>query len=65
MQLDWVEAHDLLRLLRRTGAFDKSPSLTRSYYDLLGRVADGGGLEDDDWIFLRNVVTRVQCENPM
>lgn len=65
VQLDWVEAHDLLRLLRRTGAFDKSPSLTRSYYDLLGRVADGGGLEDDDWIFLRNVVTRVQCENPM
>ena len=35
MQLNWIEAWDLMRLLRGTGWYDTDPSLMSSYYDAL------------------------------
>ena len=65
MQLDPVEAADLLQLTRRVGAFQFDPSLMMYYYDTLGRLVNGQPITEREWAFLRRAVLAVRDQDPL
>lgn len=64
MQLDPVEVSDLIRLTRRVGEFQLDPTLMSSFYGLLGQLADGAPLEEDEWAFLHRAVRAIKGQDP-
>lgn len=64
MQLDPVEVADLVRLTRRAGVFQHDPSLFIAYYRMLARLAEGRGLQEREWEFLRRAIRSLEAEDP-
>lgn len=52
MQLDSVEAYDLLRLAGRSGPFMNDPSLCLEYFDVLGKLANNKEVQQQEWSFV-------------
>jgi hypothetical protein len=65
MQLDRVEAFDLLRLTRRGAAFSQDPGLAGAYYELLGKLIQRQSLREGDSRFLRRAVRLLQNIDPV
>ncbi len=65
MQLDWIEVFDLLTLTRRVGAFQFDPSITWAYYQTLGRLVQGGNIDNDAWEMLRRVILSLKRQDPI
>jgi hypothetical protein len=64
MQLDAVEAADLLALTRRVGAFQYDPRLMQVYYETLSGLTSNRPLRMSEWAFLRRAVLAVEAEDP-
>ena len=64
MQLDAVEAFDLLRLTRRGAAFLEDPGLASAYYELLGKLLRGPPLAEGERHFLRQAVSSLERTDP-
>jgi superfamily II DNA or RNA helicase len=60
MQLDPVEATDLVALTRRAGPFLDDPSLLIGYYDALAALVDERPLLPVEWEFLRRSIRLVK-----
>jgi hypothetical protein len=60
MQLDPIEATDLVTLTRRAGPFLDDPSLLLRYYDALGDLVNNRDLHHVEWEFLRRSISRVE-----
>ncbi len=65
MQLERIEAWDLLRLSDRVGPFQFDPSLTLQYYDLLGRLVRDEEPHEQEWDLLRRAVRFVKRHDPI
>jgi len=63
MQLDPIEATDLVSLTRRAGPFLEDPSLLFGYYDALGDLVNGRNLHAVDWEFLRRAIQLVEDQD--
>lgn len=59
VQLNFVEAWDLLRLLRRTGEFDADVALSAQWYDWIERLQNGQSLARE-WPYVRAIVSRLR-----
>ena len=64
MQLDAVEASDLLALTRRVGAFQDDPRLMQAYYETLSGLTGNRPLRASEWTFLQRAVLAVEAEDP-
>lgn len=64
IQLDWIEAYDLFRLMGRVGAFGDSPTLTAAYYEALRKILHSQRLKKCEWVLLKRAVRRVKEEDP-
>jgi Helicase conserved C-terminal domain len=64
MQLDAVEAADLLALTRRAGAFQYDPRLMQVYYETLSGLTGNQPLRVSEWTFLQRAVRAVEAEDP-
>lgn len=60
MQLEKIEAWDLLRLISRTGAFQLDPRLTFAYYDALAEIVSGNTPREFEWGFLRRALSSIE-----
>jgi len=65
MQLDPVEAADLIQLTRRVGAFLFDPSLMAAYYEILGRLVCKQEPCQREWEFIRQAVLAVREQDPI
>jgi superfamily II DNA or RNA helicase len=65
MQLDPVEVSDLLTLTSRVGSFQFDPTLTRLYYESLGKIVSGRPLPDSEGEFLRRAVLSARDQDPL
>lgn len=65
MQLEKVEAWDLLRLTCRAGSFLFDPTLTFEYYGCLGELVREEELTDAEWHFIRSAINSVEEHDPM
>lgn len=52
MQIDSVEAYDLLRLAKRSGPFMQDASICLEYFEILGKLASGAKINSIEWQFL-------------
>lgn len=68
MQIDMIEVYDLLRLTRRVGPFTYDPSLTETYFELLGKLIkkdfDRKSLNVDEWRMLGRSFIQLQASDP-
>ncbi len=64
MQLDPIEVSDLLKLSRRVASFQMDPSLTMTFYEILGNVVSGKEPSEKEWEFLRRAVCALEQEDP-
>jgi hypothetical protein len=64
MQLDAVEAADLLALAQRVGAFQYDPRLMQVYYEILSVLTGNRILRASEWTFLQRAVQAVEVEDP-
>jgi superfamily II DNA or RNA helicase len=64
MQLDPIEATDLVSLTRRAGPFLQDPSLLIGYYGALGALVIGRELLPVEWEFLRQSIRLVEEQDP-
>ena len=64
MQLDPIEAADLVSLTRRAGPFLQDPSLFLGYYGALGALVNGRELLPVEWEFLRRSIRLVEEQDP-
>lgn len=68
MQIDMIEVYDLLRLTRRVGPFRYDPSLTETYFELLGKLIkkdfDRKSLNVDEWRMLGRSFIQLQASDP-
>ncbi len=65
MQIDPVEAFDLIALTKRVGAFQNDPTLALSYYELLSKIINRAELNEDDWNFLRLSINAMWAQDPL
>lgn len=65
MQLDWIEVFDLIHLSDRVGAFQDDPTLTWSYYDILGRLIHNQPVREEEWQFLRRAIKAIGLQDPL
>jgi hypothetical protein len=65
MQLDPIEAIDLLSLTRRAGPFLEDPSLLLAYYEALGNLVNDRDIVPVEWEFLRQAIRLVQEQDPL
>lgn len=65
MQLEKVEAWDLLRFMNRSGPFQLDPTLTFEYYDCLSQIVSGDDLGEVQWEFLRKSIESVKGSDPL
>ncbi|NWH06599.1 helicase-related protein [Desulfobacter latus] len=64
MQIDWIEVFDLIHLTLRVGQFQEDPSLTWTYYDMLGAIVRGEETPNDLWDFLKHAITALDHHDP-
>ena len=64
MQLDPIEASDLVSLTRRAGPFLNDPSLLIGYYDALGILVNDRELVPIEWEFLRHSIGLIKGQDP-
>jgi hypothetical protein len=64
MQLDAVEAADLLALTRRVGAFQYEPRLMQVYYGTLSGLTSNRPLHTSEWAFIRRAALAVEVDEP-
>jgi hypothetical protein len=64
MQLDAVEAADLLALTRCVGALQHDPCLMQAYYETLSGLTSNRPLRTPEWAFLQRAVLAVEGEDP-
>jgi len=64
MQLDWIETFDLLQLIHRTGAYQKDPSLTWTYYESLGELVRGNQIDPARWELFRSTIQSLDYHDP-
>lgn len=60
MQLDSVEAYDLLRLAGRSGPFMNDPSLCMEYFNILGKLANDKEVYQQEWSFVGQGFNQLQ-----
>lgn len=65
MQLDPVEAADLIHLTRRVGAFQSDPGLMAAYYEILGRLVCNQEPHQKEWEFLRQAALAARDQDPV
>jgi superfamily II DNA or RNA helicase len=65
MQLDPIEAIDLLSLTRRAGPFLEDPSLLLAYYEALGDLVKDRDILLVEWEFLRQALRLVWDQDPL
>lgn len=64
MQLDWIEAFDLLHLTLRTGAYQRDPSLTWTYYEALGELVRDQDIDPAKWDLFRRTIQSLDYHDP-
>ncbi|MCK8603178.1 helicase-related protein [Desulfoferrobacter suflitae] len=64
MQLDPVEAADLIQLTGRAGPFLFDPTLMHCYYTILGKLVNEEEVDADEWEFLRSCTKAVKSQDP-
>ena len=52
MQIDSVEAYDLLRLAGRSGPFMDDPAVCMKYFNILGKLVEDKGISFQEWQFV-------------
>lgn len=65
MQIHPVEACDLLALTDRVGPFQFDPSLTLSYYEVMGKLMNRQDLTDNEWELFRQVILGLESQDPL
>ena len=65
MQLHPVEVCDLIRLTSRVGSFQLDPTLTMTYYDIIGKIISGGVMQASNWEFLRRSYLALRHLDPI
>jgi len=65
MQINPVEAFDLIALTNRAGAFQNDPTLASSYYEVLSKLIHQVELNEDEWKFLRLAIKAIQEQDPL
>jgi len=65
MQMDPIEVHDLIAVSDRVGAFQFDPSLTESYYQMLGKLVRNATLTNFEWAFLRKAIQTLAYTDPL
>ena len=65
MQIDPVEACDLLALTNRVGAFQYDPTLTLAYYDLVAKIIHKAPLHKYEWDFLGKSLSSLKNQDPL
>lgn len=60
MQLDAVEAYDLLRLAGRSGPFMEDSSLCMGYFELLYNITKGEDLTQQQWSFMGQSFVQIE-----
>ncbi|MCF7668414.1 MAG: DEAD/DEAH box helicase family protein [Verrucomicrobia bacterium] len=65
MQLDWIEVFDLIHLTSRIAQFQEDPTITWSYYIILGKLIRNQHIKDHEWEFLRNTLKSVKVYDPL
>jgi len=64
MQLNRIEAWDLIKLTNRIGPFQYDPTLTFQYYDILKKLIIGEKLHTSEWEFLRKIFNNLKQVDP-
>jgi hypothetical protein len=64
MQLNWIEAFDLIYLTQRIGAFQHDPSLAHTYYGILTHLVNQQELHYQEWAILREAIQPLQRQDP-
>lgn len=64
MQIDWIEVFDLIHLTDRVGPFQEDPSITWTYYEVLGAIVRGENTSNDLWKFLRKSIASLDHHDP-
>jgi superfamily II DNA or RNA helicase len=64
MQMDWIEVFDLLQLTDRVGQFQNDPTITKLYYETLGELVRGQGIDANRWGFLRKAISSTDRLDP-
>ncbi len=64
MQLDPVEASDLIQLTRRAGPFLYDPTLMHYYYEILSKLVNDEEADANEWEFLRSSINTVRNQDP-
>lgn len=64
MQIDSIEAYDLLRLTNRVGAFGNDPTLCLEYFALIGDILAEKKINAQEWRLLGQNFHHIQAEDP-
>lgn len=64
MQLDWIEAFDLIHLTNRVGFFQNDPSLTWAYYSALASLVRGNYVDPQFWQIMRVSLLSLYQQDP-
>lgn len=64
MQIAPIEVYDLFSLTGRTGQFTADPTLTMTYFDALGELACGEGLNSQEWFMLGRSFEQIKTLDP-
>jgi hypothetical protein len=65
MQLDPVEAADLMRLTRRVGPYQFDPGLMNFFYHALGSIVSGNTIGEREWDFLLRTIEGLRDQDPL
>lgn len=64
MQINQIETWDLLRLAKRAAAYLDDPTLTLSYYGVLGKLVRDEDLTPEEWRFLGRSFEQLKTSDP-
>lgn len=64
MQINQIETWDLLRLAKRAAAYLDDPTLTLSYYSVLGKLVRDENLTPEEWRFLGRSFEQLKTSDP-
>ena len=64
MQINQIETWDLLRLAKRAAAYQDDPTLTLSYYNVLGKLVRDEDLTPEEWRFLGRSFEQLKMSDP-
>lgn len=64
MQIDPIEVYDLFRLTQRTASFEDDPSISMSYFNIMGKVVEGKEVTPVEWAFLGASYRQIEASDP-